>query len=252
MFRSVSLKNICIALAPAVLLPAITYFRFNYFSAYEPLIAEDGLFEMLQFTFYFLASYLYIQAFRVALAKKQLLWSSATGLAAVVFFLVALEEISWGQRIFNLHNPDYFQEHNIQYEISFHNLDTVQPFLHWAYLIAGLLLSFSNTIISALYKGKNMFITVCKEQLPSTLLSFYFLPLSALYAILMFYKPFGIIMKNGVPFMLGRDQELVETFLTLGLALNAWRMYTYCRKTLRVQKKNEKTIRYFLPSFLVR
>jgi hypothetical protein len=32
------------------------------------------------------------------------------------------EEISWGQRIFNYHTPEYFEKNNIQDEFNFHNL----------------------------------------------------------------------------------------------------------------------------------
>lgn len=251
MFRHISLSKILLALFPVIALPAITYFRFNYFSLYEPLIAEDGLFETLQFTFYFLACYLYAQASKTAFSKSQLLSAVITALASIAFFFVALEEISWGQRIFNIQNPEYFQEHNIQYEISFHNLDTVQPLLHWAYLVAGLLLSFAGVLANWIYKGKNLVVRTFVQQLPPFWLSFYFLPLSMLYAILMFYKPFGIIMKNGVPFMLGRDQELVELFLTLGLAINAGYIYFFCQK-LRTLKQSYRPKAYFLPRLLTR
>lgn len=37
---------------------------------------------------------------------------------------VAMEEISWGQRVFNLSTPEFFEKHNIQKETNFHNLLT--------------------------------------------------------------------------------------------------------------------------------
>lgn len=42
--------------------------------------------------------------------------------ACVSFFFAAGEEISWGQRIFNIASSDYFLEKNLQQEINLHNL----------------------------------------------------------------------------------------------------------------------------------
>ena len=40
----------------------------------------------------------------------------------IVFFFVAGEELSWGQRIFNLESSQYFKEYNSQEELNLHNL----------------------------------------------------------------------------------------------------------------------------------
>ena len=42
--------------------------------------------------------------------------------AALFCFVVAMEEISWGQRIFGYRPPVYFLEHNFQQEFNFHNV----------------------------------------------------------------------------------------------------------------------------------
>ena len=42
----------------------------------------------------------------------------------VVFLLVALEEISWGQRIVGLDTPDFLISRNLQKETNLHNLDS--------------------------------------------------------------------------------------------------------------------------------
>jgi hypothetical protein len=46
---------------------------------------------------------------------------------AIVFFLAFGEEISWGQRIFDLTPPDALGLHNIQGEITIHNLQLFNP-----------------------------------------------------------------------------------------------------------------------------
>ena len=52
-----------------------------------------------------------------------------------------LEEISWGQRLFDLETPALLLEHNKQDgggEITLHNLEVASPFLHEAYVLVGL------------------------------------------------------------------------------------------------------------------
>jgi hypothetical protein len=41
---------------------------------------------------------------------------------AFLFFFGAMEEISWGQRIFGVQSPEWFLEHNRQSELNIHNL----------------------------------------------------------------------------------------------------------------------------------
>jgi len=41
----------------------------------------------------------------------------------LVFLFGALEEISWGQRIFGIETPAYFVENNLQRETNLHNLE---------------------------------------------------------------------------------------------------------------------------------
>lgn len=45
-----------------------------------------------------------------------------TAIYALMFFLAAGEEISWGQRIFGWESGEFFQENNKQLETNFHNL----------------------------------------------------------------------------------------------------------------------------------
>ncbi len=43
-------------------------------------------------------------------------------LAGFMFLFGAGEEISWGQRIFNIETPEFFKKHNAQKEMNLHNL----------------------------------------------------------------------------------------------------------------------------------
>lgn len=44
------------------------------------------------------------------------------GMVAFLFFFAAGEEISWGQRIFDIETPEFFQNKNLQNETNLHNL----------------------------------------------------------------------------------------------------------------------------------
>ena len=43
-------------------------------------------------------------------------------LFSIIFFFGFGEEISWGQRIFNIETPNFFIENNLQSETNIHNL----------------------------------------------------------------------------------------------------------------------------------
>lgn len=58
---------------------------------------------------------------------------------AAMFFFVAGEEISWGQRIFGIESSEFFKENNYQSETTLHNL--VIGGVHLAELVFGQILS---------------------------------------------------------------------------------------------------------------
>jgi hypothetical protein len=65
--------------------------------------------------------------FLIAAAYKKInknFWLKAALYAGGVIFLIgAMEEISWGQRIFGVDTPEYLLEINDQNELNFHNID---------------------------------------------------------------------------------------------------------------------------------
>lgn len=56
--------------------------------------------------------------------RKQWLLFGVFGLFVIVTFWMAMEEISWGQRIFRWETTGYFAENNMQGEMNLHNLNT--------------------------------------------------------------------------------------------------------------------------------
>ncbi len=90
--------------------------------AFMEYLREDGLVENLT-TFFLLAAsgialYRAIRVYKERKWMKVLTWS----VLAFLFFFAAGEEISWGQRIFNIEPTDFFVDKNLQKETNLHNL----------------------------------------------------------------------------------------------------------------------------------
>ncbi|MFZ4712526.1 MAG: hypothetical protein ACOYL6_02330 [Bacteriovoracaceae bacterium] len=90
---------------------------------YEGVYAkEDSYLEYLTVYALFLsAQTCFLRLFKLR-KKKQALFLFCTLCACGIFLFGAGEEISWGQRIFNIQSSDYFAQNNSQGETNLHNL----------------------------------------------------------------------------------------------------------------------------------
>lgn len=86
---------------------------------YAAAVQEDGFLEWMSAWGFFVAALVFLLAAR-AEGRARIPWFSI-GLA-LFCLLVALEEISWGQRVLGYRPPRYFLEHNYQQELNVHNL----------------------------------------------------------------------------------------------------------------------------------
>lgn len=99
-----------------------TVFLFYYSSSdYNLFVKEDGIIEY--FTAFFLLS-VSIYSINKLLKTAKVISSKNIGiiLFSIIFFFGFGEEISWGQRIFNIETPNFFIENNLQSETNIHNL----------------------------------------------------------------------------------------------------------------------------------
>ncbi|MCP5056620.1 MAG: hypothetical protein GY937_07800 [bacterium] len=84
-------------------------------------VQEDGTVEWVSFWAFFLASGTWaLAAWRQRRSTGQLPWF--LGGVALFCLFVAMEEISWGQRLLGFQPPAYFLEHNYQQEANLHNV----------------------------------------------------------------------------------------------------------------------------------
>lgn len=96
---------------------------------------EDGPIETLSAIFFGLSSICFIVfAYRSDFLKeKGLLIYFMTISWALLMFIFMGEEISWGQRIFDISTPETLSEMNLQNEINIHNLEAFDTFLGGKY-----------------------------------------------------------------------------------------------------------------------
>jgi len=179
-------------------------------SWFDWLRSEDGPLEWIQFLEYlissFLAFYIYINKKR----KKDL--DSVIWLAiAFISFVVAGEEISWGERLTGI-SIDIISGLNVQGETNFHNL----PFFH-NYLLDPV---FEISCIFLGWFGWRRFKNV--ESLPSKKYSLFFL------FVALFYFYFDISWASTTE-QIRNDQEIFEFLLSTGIFLHC---QSYFRKNL--------------------
>jgi hypothetical protein len=138
---------------------------------------------------------------------------------AVLLMFVCMEEISWGQRIWGLATPEWFQRHNMQHEISLHNLWRVQLWLCEIYTLVGLLFSLGwipvNRALSAARLGADTRTTIRLFR-PQWYLMLYFAPTAIVYPYFALVRDNRTAMRK---YLMWQDQEPVELLLALGFFL---------------------------------
>lgn len=88
---------------------------------YYVALQEDQVPEWMTFWAFLIAGILFTQAaYRHYGAESRIPWFLLC--VSIFCFFVALEEISWGQRLFGYQPPAYFLQQNFQQEFNFHNV----------------------------------------------------------------------------------------------------------------------------------
>lgn len=129
--------KLLIFIFPIILFSIFLGVKMLFPSTYTRIIQEDSPIEYLQAFFYFLSSILSLLVSFTFFKNKFFLCGVLYSLLAFGLFFITMEEISWGQRLFNIANPNYFSDNNVQNEISFHNMKPIQRYLHKFYILLG-------------------------------------------------------------------------------------------------------------------
>ena len=201
-----------------ILLIIIVFFNKIFFGINDPvyryLTTEDNLIESLTANYYFIA--FGFSLFILKYIKKHIGVFSIFLIISIIFLIVGLEEISYGQRILGFNNLMFSA--NTQGEINIHNLDLVQPYRHFYYISVAFLGSFSWLILPKiqLFSKNELFI---KYVLPPKFLFSYFSSVLIIVSV-MKYVPVEFINGNVTfGFFINYDSEFFELILVLGLLL---------------------------------
>jgi len=188
------------------------------------MAGEDGPAEDWTCLVYLVAS-LFALGIVIRLYKKHDWGTTAWGavVCSIIFFVIAMEEISWGQRIFDLQSPEFFQTYNYQEEITIHNFLS-RYYLHMLYIIIGIYGSFAWKFFPSQLKDK--FPKIAQFIIPDRLLQWYFLPVALLY---LYYDYLSVVLVDWLGWtmfqwypgrygwIIAKDQEPIELLLGIGI-----------------------------------
>jgi len=189
------------------------------------LVGEDHVIESAQFVFLFLGAIYFTLLARMETGFLRYFFL----LAMLSAFFLAMEEISWGQRIFDITTPKGLEEINVQGEINFHNLEFFQGYRHW-YLGGVVSLGLLATYVSA------SFFQLIK---PDNILRYAFF-LTLLTSIVMEFAnfQFGLIEQGQarqIRFFAGRFSEIGELAFSMAVFSYAWCKYYWPRENIVVK-----------------
>lgn len=126
MKKNISLITIVDFIVYGIIIGFIAYAKVKSTESIEAfwhVIREDGAVEYLTTLFLILAAVVLGINTIKAIQNKSVKKIVFNVLATLTFIFGAGEEISWGQRLFNVESSEYFMEKNYQGEMNLHNLE---------------------------------------------------------------------------------------------------------------------------------
>lgn len=104
---------------------SLVFILYIYYSVtYVRFIAENNWGEFATFVGFMCSCALFATLFYLSQNKSRDIWFA---FFAIVTFLIAMEEISWGQAILKFKTPKLFLALNFQEEVGFHNIRAISP-----------------------------------------------------------------------------------------------------------------------------
>lgn len=183
---------------------------------------EDAGIETGQFIFYLLSCTICFRITDIIWKQNDKLLSAAFFIGGLAFGFIAMEEISWGQRIFMFVTPETFRSRNYQEEFNLHN--TSVSLNNMLFIIIGLYGTISGVCYQLIRSTR--FGTRHQQRLTLIIVpiryAVYFLPVLLYYASLHLLKddPFAFIGNDS-----WRMQEPFELLLSLGCYLGIFQHY---------------------------
>lgn len=220
--------------------------------SYCALVQEDGLLENAQFCCYAAGGVLCLWA-AARFRGSGLAWHAGAALLSGLFLLlVAVEEISWGERLLGYGLPEFFARYNVQHEVSLHNLRPVQVCLETMYMLAGLGLSLGWLAWDRILARPGLppvLRSLAGCLVPPWALTLYFLPVFLVYSYFIWGGFLLAAIFGEERFIVGRvvvwrDQEPAELLLALGCLVWAGRLWLLAagRKNPRRREETSRLV----------
>jgi len=207
-------------LFPFVLLAGLVWIKAEHEALYGPLVLEDGPIENLQFGLFLFAGITAILAGRRLAAAGLKIHCVLYWLLGLGLVVVAMDEISWGQRVFSIATPERLAAVNLQSELTVHNLTPVMVYLHIAYLCVGAYGAFG-WLVKLIWPPTER--ALRRFVIADWYLAGYFAVLLLVYGLIELAQRVQP-MVFGQPLVIGnfivfRDQEPAELMLALAMAI---------------------------------
>lgn len=175
------------------------------------LLAENHPVELGTFLFLLIGSFLGLK-FTFDIKNSQKLYVVLFyGIFSVFLFLVAMEEIAWGQQYINFETPSEWKKINIQGETTLHNIEGLQGKSELFRLVFGL-----GGLLGILLKNIPVFSNIS----PSKLLLTWF-AIIAVHASIDLYTDY-IEINEFYDRGIQRTSELIELFIAISAFLYLW------------------------------
>lgn len=219
---------------PLVAIIVFLIMKMRSCNLYAYMVSEDSFFEYVQALSYLSAGIIFLVPALKGFRSGHIIQGITLCITGSILIFIALEEVSWGQRIFGIKTPEWFRYNNIQNEISIHNLEPVQKTIHLLYAMTGAFFVFGwiprrvGFLTRHFSPGMLSLFTLLKPRL---YLMTYFLPLFLFYSYL-------IIKGSPGPFFTFNDQEIPELLLSVGILLYSTDLFSSLKRSAIGSEKN--------------
>lgn len=216
-------KKILILLTAPLLTGIFLIVSLFPFNLLFELNREDNIVEHMQFVTLLIALFYASNVSIAFFKKKQFLLSSIFIVLSFGILVVAGDEISWGQRFIGIQTPESIAKHNMQNEITWHNIAQLNSIPTLSYIIIGFYGSLSWIYTRYIHSKKLLLFIV-----PSILFFYFFIPLLVNLRFLLGDHHLGVWA------------EPSELLLYMGTALYFYLLYSNIKTPNR--KKNGNNI----------
>ncbi len=228
---------VLIIILPILIVVGMYFLGTRNYPLYKKIGSEDNLVEWLQFLAYVFSSVLAL-LLSLRFKKVSKLMFVIFLILSLGFLFVAGEEISWGQRLFNIEGHELFRGekslpllgNNVQSETNLHNFGAIHSKVGYMYLGIGAYGIFSWFVACILTKTLKM-----KKEIKKYLKYFTVPP----YLFLYFFATainLKVVSSRGVG---PQEYEIAELILSLGIFITMIIYYISAKKDFQ-EKKSSK------------